>query len=121
VLLALGTATGGAWAELSWGRFWGWDPKEVWALITLLCYLAVLHARHVAWVGTFGLAALSVICFSVVVVTWYGVNYVLGTGLHTYGKGSGGESLMFALLFFQYAFVAAAAMRSAGHVRVDAR
>lgn len=121
VLLALGTATGGAWADLSWGRFWGWDPKEVWALITLLCYLAVLHARHAAWVGTFGLAALSVICFSVVIVTWYGVNYALGTGLHTYGKGSGGESLVFAMLFFQYAFVAVAAMRSAGHLRPRGR
>ena len=48
---------GAVWADYSWGRFWGWDPKEVWALITLIVYWAVLHARFAGWVGNFGLAA----------------------------------------------------------------
>ncbi len=113
-LLAIGTVTGGIWADLCWGRFWGWDPKEVWALITLLAYLAVLHARHVNWVGHFGLAALSVICFSLVVIAWYGVNFVLGSGLHSYGSGQGGTEYVIGLLFVQFFYVAIAAARSAG-------
>jgi len=67
VLLAAGTLLGGFWAAESWGRFWGWDPKEVWALIALLCYVIPLHARFVGWVKDFGLAACSVICFASVV------------------------------------------------------
>ncbi len=114
LFLAVGTLTGGIWADFSWGRFWGWDPKEVWALITLLGYLAVLHARYVHWVGRFGLAALSVICFSLVVIAWYGVNFVLGSGLHSYGFGSGGRLYVITWLFLQFVFVAVAAARSVG-------
>ena len=66
------------WAAYSWGRFWGWDPKEVWALIALLGYLAVLHARFAGWVQHRGLAALAASCFALVIVAWYGVNFVLG-------------------------------------------
>ena len=89
LLLAIGTILGGFWADYSWGRFWGWDPKEVWALITLLFYLAVLHARFIGWVGNLGLAAWSVTCFTVLVVmAWYGVNFVLGSDLHGYGSGA---------------------------------
>ena len=54
LLLAAGTVLGGVWADYSWGRFWGWDPKEVWALITLLGYLAVLHASYAGWVRRSG-------------------------------------------------------------------
>ncbi|MFH1924228.1 MAG: cytochrome c biogenesis protein CcsA [Planctomycetota bacterium] len=86
LLLVVGTFLGAAWADYSWGRFWGWDPKEVWALITLLGYLAILHARYAGWVGTRGLAACSVICFTLVLMTWYGVNFLSG-GLHNYGLG----------------------------------
>ncbi len=115
LLLALGTLAGAIWADYCWGRFWGWDPKEVWALITLLGYLALLHAQHVQWVGRLGLAALSVICFSLVVVAWYGVNYVLGSGLHAYGRGQGGIGYVIGFLFIQFLFVAIAAARSVGH------
>ena len=90
VLLAAGTILGGVWADYSWGRFWGWDPKEVWALIALLCYLAILHGRFTGWVGQFGFAAWSVISFLSVMMAWYGVNFVLGVGLHSYGFASGG-------------------------------
>ncbi len=63
LLLATGTILGGVWANYSWGRFWGWDPKETWALITLLCYLALVHGRLAGWWKGFGLAVGSVLCF----------------------------------------------------------
>ncbi|HAG90670.1 MAG TPA: cytochrome C biogenesis protein, partial [Bdellovibrionales bacterium] len=69
---------------------WGWDPKETWALIALLGYLAVLHARLTGWVRSFGMAVTSVLGFSLVIMAWYGVNFVLGAGLHSYGFGAGG-------------------------------
>ena len=56
LLLLAGTILGALWADLSWGRFWGWDPKEVWALISLLVYLAFLHGRSIGWSGSFGIA-----------------------------------------------------------------
>jgi len=99
------------WADYAWGRFWGWDPKEVWALIALLGYLALLHSRYVGWVGQFGLAAWSVFCFSLVVVAWYGVNFVLGAGLHSYGFGGGGQEYVGAVLLLQFAYVGAAGLR----------
>jgi ABC-type transport system involved in cytochrome c biogenesis permease subunit len=92
LLLFLGTMLGGFWAAESWVRFWGWDPKEVWALVALLCYLIPLHARYVGWLGDFGLAVCSVVCFASVVMAWYGVNFVLGAGLHSYGFGSGSHT-----------------------------
>ena len=63
LLVAAGTFLGGWWADVSWGRFWGWDPKEVWALITLLVYLIPLHGRFAGWVNTFWLVMASVACF----------------------------------------------------------
>lgn len=108
LLLATGTVLGGIWADYSWGRFWGWDPKEVWALITLLGYLAVLHARYVRWVMELGLATMSVMCFALVVMSWYGVNYVLSTGLHSYGFGDGGRTYVLTAVAVQFVFVAAA-------------
>jgi len=90
-LLTAGTILGGVWAAESWGRFWGWDPKETWALISILVYFAVLHARYIGWLKDFGLAAAAVLGLVVIVWTFYGVNYVMATGLHSYGFGSGGE------------------------------
>jgi len=90
-LLTAGTILGGVWAADSWGRFWGWDPKETWALISIVVYFIVLHARHVNWIRDFGLAACSILAFAAIVWTFYGVNYVMATGLHSYGFGSGGE------------------------------
>ena len=111
LLLAVGTILGAVWADYSWGRFWGWDPKEVWALIALLGYLAVLHAQYAGWVRHFGLAALSVVCFSLVVMAWYGVNFVLGAGLHSYGfGGSSGQGYVYAAVALQWLYVLAAAL-----------
>jgi cytochrome c-type biogenesis protein CcsB len=92
LLLAAGTILGGVWANYSWGRFWGWDPKETWALIALLCYITTLHGRLAGWWTQFGLVVASVVCFLAVLMAWYGVNFVLGKGLHSYGFGIGGES-----------------------------
>ena len=89
LLVAIGTFLGGCWADVSWGRFWGWDPKETWALITLLVYLMPLHGRFAGWVNTFWLVMASLLCFSSVLMAWYGVNFVLGVGLHSYGFSSG--------------------------------
>lgn len=95
ILLAAGTVLGGVWANYSWGRFWGWDPKETWALIALLGYLAVLHGRFAGWLDTFGFAAASVVAFLGVLMAWYGVNFVLAAGLHSYGFGAGGSEYVF--------------------------
>ena len=88
--LGPGIILGGVWADYSWGRFWGWDPKETWALIAFLGYLAVLHARLVGWLKSFGMAAAAILSFSLVIMAWYGVNFILGAGLHSYGFGAGG-------------------------------
>jgi ABC-type transport system involved in cytochrome c biogenesis permease subunit len=95
LLLAAGTFLGGWWAAESWGRFWGWDPKEVWALIALVCYVIPLHARYIGWVKDFGLAVSAVVCYAAIVMCWYGVNFVLGAGLHSYGFGGGGPWWVF--------------------------
>jgi len=91
LLLTAGTILGGVWAADSWGRFWGWDPKETWALISIVVYFAILHARYSRWIMDFGLAASAILGFIVIVWTFYGVNYVMASGLHSYGFGSGGE------------------------------
>ena len=137
ILLLAGIVTGSMWAASSWGRYWGWDPKEVWSLVALLGYLAILHVRISAekvrpWayalaavamvalfvvvvpklpqtgysaaalaatgvamvvavlgVGQFATALKSVLCFWLIIMTYVGVNYILGTGLHSYGFGTG--------------------------------
>lgn len=105
VLLAAGTILGGVWADYSWGRFWGWDPKETWALIALLGYLALLHGRLAGLVKNFGMLAGSIIAFNLVVMAWYGVNFVLGAGLHSYGFGAGGIEYVAAYVGLQFLFV----------------
>jgi ABC-type transport system involved in cytochrome c biogenesis permease subunit len=121
LLLAAGTILGGLWADVSWGRFWGWDPKEVWALISLLVYLAILHGRYAGWFGNFGLAAGAVLGATAIVFSWYGVNFVLGAGLHSYGFGAGGQAEVGTFVVANWILLAAAAFRyraemGAGHV-----
>jgi ABC-type transport system involved in cytochrome c biogenesis permease subunit len=90
VLLAAGTMLGGWWAAEQWGRFWGWDPKEVGALVALLAYVAPLHARYAGWIADFGLAVAAVACYAAIIISWYVVNFVLAAGLHSYGFSDGG-------------------------------
>lgn len=138
ILLLIGIVTGSMWAASSWGRYWGWDPKEVWSLVALLAYLAILHVRidrdkvprwAFALVAVMGLALMvivvnllaplsaakslafggvifavilfifvrgpfatafkSILAFWMIIMTYVGVNYVLGIGLHSYGFGTG--------------------------------
>jgi len=105
VLLAAGTILGGVWADYSWGRFWGWDPKEVWALIALLLYLAVLHGRFTGWLQGFGFVTATICSFLGVLMAWYGVNFVLGVGLHSYGFGTGGLGYVLGYLAAQLGYV----------------
>jgi ABC-type transport system involved in cytochrome c biogenesis permease subunit len=111
LLLATGTILGGVWANYSWGRFWGWDPKETWALIALLCYITTLHGRLAGWWTQFGLVVASVVCFLAVLMAWYGVNFVLGKGLHSYGFGIGGETYVVTFVALDLLFVGFAIWR----------
>ena len=108
LLLATGTILGGVWAYYSWGRFWGWDPKETWAFITLMCYLVVLHGRFSGLWTNFGLAFGSVFCFQAIMMAWYGVNFVLGSGKHAYGAGAGGQGIVLTCVGLDMCFLAAA-------------
>jgi cytochrome c-type biogenesis protein CcsB len=86
-LLTIGTFLGGVWANESWGRYWGWDPKETWALVTVIIYAFITHMRLVPGLrGVFGFNLASLIGFSSVIMTYFGVNYYL-SGLHSYAKG----------------------------------
>lgn len=105
-LLIPGTILGGVWAAESWGRFWDWDPKESWAFISSCVYLIGIHAYIFNKIGPFGLAVGSVIGLMTISFTWYGVNYILGTGLHSYGFGSGGEGCYYLFLGLQIFFIA---------------
>ena len=83
--LSLGIITGSVWADLAWGAYWSWDPKETWSLITWLIYAALLHARTMkGWRGN-RVAWLSIIGFGCVLFTYFGVNFLLG-GLHSYAN-----------------------------------
>lgn len=85
--LTIGTFLGGIWANESWGRYWGWDPKETWSLVTIVVYSFVAHMRLIPSLkGTFNYNVASIVGFSSVLMTYFGVNYYL-TGLHSYGKG----------------------------------
>ncbi len=86
-LLTVGNFMGGVWANESWGRYWGWDPKETWALVTILVYAAVLHLRfYKSFRGIFAFNVASLLAISSVVMTYFGVNYYL-SGMHSYAKG----------------------------------
>lgn len=104
-LLIAGTLLGGVWAAQSWGRFWDWDPKESWAFISCCVYLAILHTYMFHKIAHFGLAIGSIIGLMAISFTWYGVNYVLGTGMHSYGFGSGGEIYYHFFLVIESAFI----------------
>ncbi|MCM4168297.1 Cytochrome c biogenesis protein CcsA [Arenibacter antarcticus] len=87
-MLTIGNFLGGQWANESWGRYWGWDPKETWALVSIMIYAFVLHVRLVpglrsSWTFNF----LSVISFGSIMMTYFGVNFYL-VGLHSYASGA---------------------------------
>jgi len=86
-LLTVGTFLGGIWANESWGRYWSWDPKETWAFISVIVYAFVLHVRLIPKLKSkYLFNLLSLISFSTIIMTYFGVNYYL-TGLHSYAQG----------------------------------
>jgi cytochrome c-type biogenesis protein CcsB len=87
VMLTIGNFLGGQWANESWGRYWGWDPKETWALISIMIYAFVIHARFVpALRGLWIYNLMSIVAFYSIMMTYFGVNFYL-TGLHSYASG----------------------------------
>ncbi|OYQ37252.1 cytochrome C biogenesis protein [Flavobacterium cyanobacteriorum] len=87
VMLTIGNFLGGQWANESWGRYWGWDPKETWALVSIMVYAFVIHMRFVpALRGTWIYNFFSVLAFAAILMTYFGVNFYL-TGLHSYAQG----------------------------------
>jgi cytochrome c-type biogenesis protein CcsB len=87
-LATIGTFLGGIWANESWGRYWGWDAKETWALVIVLTYAIVLHFRLIPGMKSkFIFNVASVLAFSSVLMTFIGVNYYLSKGLHSYARG----------------------------------
>lgn len=95
ILLTIGNFLGGMWANESWGRYWGWDPKETWALISIIVYAFVIHMRLIPGLrGTYGFNLMSIIAFASILMTYFGVNFYLA-GLHSYASGDQIISLKF--------------------------
>ncbi len=87
LMLTIGSFIGGVWANESWGRYWGWDPKETWALVTVLVYSIILHLRKIPGMKSiFSLSSLAVVGLASVLMTFFGVNYYL-SGMHSYAQG----------------------------------
>ncbi|MDR2115448.1 MAG: cytochrome c biogenesis protein CcsA, partial [Planctomycetaceae bacterium] len=99
VLLILGTVLGARWADYSWGRFWSWDPKEVWALITIFFYVIVLHGRIARFYGRIGVMVGALFASIAVIMTWYGINFVFKGSLHSYGGGAVSNATVFLTMF----------------------
>lgn len=86
-MVSTGTYLGGVWANESWGRYWGWDAKETWALVTTLVYAFILHMRFIPGLrGLYAFNLASLFGFASVMMTYFGVNYYL-SGLHSYAAG----------------------------------
>ncbi len=102
----VGTVLGGIWADQSWGRFWGWDPKENGALLLVLWVAAILHARWSGLIRERGLMVMAVFGNVVTAMAWFGVN-MLGVGLHSYGFMD--KAVVWLALFTAVQFAAMAA------------
>jgi len=95
VMLTIGNFLGGMWANESWGRYWGWDPKETWALISIMVYAFVIHMRLVPGLrGRWFYNLMSIVAFGSILMTYFGVNFYLA-GLHSYASGDQIVSLKF--------------------------
>ena len=101
IMLGAGIVLGGIWADYSWGRFWGWDPKETWSLIVLCIYIAILHGRYTNWIPPKRFIPLVTASFMSVMMAWFGVNYILAAGLHSYGFSEGGAIFLGSFFLIQ--------------------
>lgn len=118
ILLFAGLILGGIWADASWGRFWGWDPKETWGFITWLVFIVLIHGRWSGWLRDYGTAVGTMIGGASLVMTYWGVNFLL-PGLHSYAAANDGNAGLpwwkkipawaFAYVGFEIALIAAAA------------
>jgi ABC-type transport system involved in cytochrome c biogenesis permease subunit len=106
-MLTIGTFLGGVWANESWGRYWGWDPKETWALVSVLVYVFILHMRLIpALAGFYIFNLASLIGIWSIIMTYFGVNYYL-SGLHSYAAGDPMPIPSFVYYFIALTFVSA--------------
>ena len=103
-LSIVGTILGGIWANDSWGRFWGWDPKENGAPMIVIWPVAMLHARMAGWLRDKGFALAAAFGGNVIAFSWWGVN-LLGVGLHSYGFTSGIHSALWTYYAIQWSIV----------------
>lgn len=102
-LLTIGNFLGGMWANESWGRYWGWDPKETWALISIMIYAFVIHMRLIPGLrGLWIYNVASVLAFASIMMTYFGVNFYL-TGLHSYASGD--KPITPTFVYYSLAFV----------------
>jgi ABC-type transport system involved in cytochrome c biogenesis permease subunit len=104
----IGTVLGGIWADQSWGRFWGWDPKENGALLIVLWCAILFHAKLARWIDQLGFAIGSILGIIVVMLAWFGIN-LLGVGLHSYGFTSGIAKALFTYIGCELVFIAVTA------------
>jgi ABC-type transport system involved in cytochrome c biogenesis permease subunit len=105
IFTVAGTMLGGIWADQSWGRFWGWDPKENGALVIILWSAILFHARLAKMIKKRGFAYGSIIGVIAIAMAWFGVN-LLGVGLHSYGFTSGIAVSLFAFVVIELLFIA---------------
>lgn len=109
ILLTAGIFFGAVWANQSWGRYWGWDPKETWALVTMIVYAFITHSRFIPKLNNyFAFNAMSVAAIYTVLMTFFGVNYYL-SGLHSYGTTSGLSAIPVLIITFALALLVVAA------------
>ena len=102
IMLTIGNFLGGQWANESWGRYWGWDPKETWALISIMVYAFVIHARFVPLLrGKWVFNLMSMFAFMSILFTYYGVNFHL-VGLHSYASG---EAKSLSWIYYTFALI----------------
>jgi len=101
IMLGAGIILGGVWADYSWGRFWGWDPKETWSLIAFIIYMAILHGRNTTWISPKRFIPLVAGAFMSIMMAWFGVNYILASGLHSYGFSEGGAIFLGSFFLIQ--------------------
>ena len=115
IMLTIGNFLGGQWANESWGRYWGWDPKETWAFISILIYAFVLHMRLVPGLrGKWIYSLASVVAFASIMMTYFGVNFYL-TGLHSYASGD--KVITPNFVYYAVAFIALLGVLSYGKAK----
>jgi len=117
LFLCIGIGAGGEWAHRAWGRYWAWNPKETWSLLTLAGYALLLHARHSGWMGACGQAIGAILGFLAVLMTTYGVNVLMASGLHDFGLANGYDITIF-LFALSEAGIALVAARTLARARI---